>query len=69
MSLNVSTGLSVRAAMAAVLATEPLADPDYLSVADPDTLEELAAIGESGALLSAAVRIEDVRLIDNERVD
>jgi pantoate--beta-alanine ligase len=58
----------VRAAMAAVLATERLADPDYLSVADPDTLEELATIGEPGALLSAAVRIEDVRLIDNERV-
>ncbi len=54
--------------MSAVLAAEPLADPDYVSVADPDTLEELATIGEAGALLSTAVRIEGVRLIDNERV-
>ena len=51
-----------------VLAAEPLAEPDYVSVADPDTLEELATIGEPGALLSMAVRIEGVRLIDNERV-
>ena len=45
-----------------------LADPDYVSVADPESLEELATIGEAGALLSTAVRIEGVRLIDNERV-
>ena len=31
-------------------------------------LEELATIGEARALLSTAVRIEGVRLIDNERV-
>jgi pantoate--beta-alanine ligase len=59
---------AVRAEISRVLATEPLADPDYVSVADPATLEELAAIGERGALLSTAVRIEGVRLIDNERV-
>ena len=58
----------VRAAMSSVLASEPLAAPDYVSVADPDTLEELATIGDAGALLSMAVRIEGVRLIDNERV-
>ena len=54
--------------MTSVLAEEPLADPDYVSVADADTLEELATIGDAGALLSMAVRIEGVRLIDNERV-
>ena len=59
---------AVRAAMTSVLAAAPLADPDYVSVANPDTLEELATIGEAGALLSMAVRIEGVRLIDNERV-
>ena len=59
---------AVRAAMTSVLAGEPLAEPDYVSVADPDTLEELATIGDAGALLSMAVRIEGVRLIDNERV-
>ncbi len=59
---------AIRSSMAAILATEPLAEPDYVSVADPETLEELATIGDAGALLSMAVRIEGVRLIDNERV-
>jgi len=58
----------VRATMRAVLAAEPLADVDYVSVADPDTLADLAVIGD-GALLSMAVAIEGVRLIDNEVVD
>jgi pantoate--beta-alanine ligase len=61
------TGAAVRDAMLAVLATEPAASPDYVSVADPDTLAELDVV-EGRALLSLAVRIEDVRLIDNERV-
>jgi pantoate--beta-alanine ligase len=60
-------GDAVRAAMTSVLADEPLAEPNYVSVADPDTLEELATVGEAGALLSMAVWIEGVRLIDNER--
>jgi pantothenate synthetase len=38
-----------------------------VSVADPDTLAELEVV-EGRALLSLAVRIDDVRLIDNERV-
>lgn len=58
---------AVRAAMRAVLQAEPLADPDYVSVADPETLRELDTIGD-GALLSLAVRIEGVRLIDNQRL-
>jgi len=58
---------AVRAAMMDVLRTEPMADPDYVSVADPDTLEELEAVS-GRALLSLAVGIEGVRLIDNERV-
>jgi pantoate--beta-alanine ligase len=58
---------AVRAAMHAVLAGEPLADVDYVSVADPDTLAELATV-EDGALLSLAVSVEGVRLIDNARV-
>ena len=58
---------AVRAMMLSVLATEPMAAPDYVSVADPDTLEELDTVA-GGALLSLAVGIEGVRLIDNERV-
>ena len=58
---------TVRAQMRTVLAAEPLAEPDYVSVADPDTLRELERI-TGGVLLSMAVRIDGVRLIDNERV-
>jgi pantoate--beta-alanine ligase len=58
---------AVRAAMRDVLAAEPMADVDYVSVADPESLAELDAIAD-GALLSLAVTIDGVRLIDNERV-
>jgi pantoate--beta-alanine ligase len=58
---------AVRAAMLEVLRTEPAAIHDYVSVADPDTLEELEAVA-GRALLSLAVEVEGVRLIDNERV-
>lgn len=57
-------GAVLRAAMQAVLDQEPLAQTDYVSVADPETLQELARV-EDGALLSLAVRIGQVRLIDN----
>lgn len=59
------SGDALRAAMAEVLATEPLASPDYVSVADGSTLRELQHIGET-ALLSMAVRFGTTRLIDNE---
>jgi pantoate--beta-alanine ligase len=53
----------LRARMRAVLAAEPLARPDYVSVADRETLEELTAV-DRGALLSLAVRFPSARLID-----
>ena len=62
-----ASAAAVRDAMVSVLATEPAATPDYVSVADPDSLDELAVVA-GRALLSLAVRIDDVRLIDNERV-
>jgi pantoate--beta-alanine ligase len=43
---------------------EPLARLDYVSAADPATLEELADI-HSAALLSLAVFFGETRLIDN----
>ena len=58
-------GDALRAAVRAVLATEPLATPDYVSCADPATLTELATV-DGPALLSMAVRFGAVRLIDNE---
>lgn len=57
-------GERLRQQMRAVLATEPLARPDYVSIADPDTLVELDQVGER-ALASLAVRIGTTRLIDN----
>ncbi len=61
------SGAAVRDAMLTVLAAEPAARPDYVSVADPDTLAELDEVA-GRALLSLAVLIDEVRLIDNERV-
>jgi pantoate--beta-alanine ligase len=46
------------------LVAEPLAQMEYISVADPDTLQELDRI-DGNALLSLAVRIGKTRLIDN----
>lgn len=55
---------ALRAQMRAVLDTEPRATVDYVSVADPDTLEELHDVSHR-ALLSLAVTIGRARLIDN----
>jgi pantoate--beta-alanine ligase len=59
------SGHALRGDMLAVLAAEPLADPEYISVADAGSLAELDRV-ESPALLSLAVRIGTTRLIDNE---
>ena len=50
--------------MLEVLAKEPLARTDYVSVADPLTLRELERVA-TGALASLAVRFGSTRLIDN----
>ena len=54
----------VRAEMQSVLDGEPLASADYVSVADPESLDELEQ-ARKGALVSLAVRIARTRLIDN----
>jgi len=54
----------IRAEMRALIATEPLAEIDYISIAHADTLEELATIGRP-ALAALAVRFGPTRLIDN----
>jgi pantoate--beta-alanine ligase len=55
---------ALRSRMRAVLDTEPLAEVEYISVADPNTLVELSGPVER-ALLSMAVYIGKTRLIDN----
>jgi pantoate--beta-alanine ligase len=59
---------ALRTAMRDELATEPLADVDYVSVADGRTLGELETV-EGPALASLAVRFGSTRLIDNELLD
>jgi pantoate--beta-alanine ligase len=54
----------VRSRMQELIAAEPLARVDYVSVADSETLRELERI-EGPALVSLAVRIGRTRLIDN----
>lgn len=59
----------LRQIMRTVLASEPLAELEYVSVADRRTLDELEHVGQEGALLSLAVRFGDTRLIDNWTVE
>jgi len=54
----------VRRRMTALIEKEPLAQIDYVSIADAATLEELERI-DRPALASVAVRIGRARLIDN----
>ena len=56
---------ALRTAMTELLAQEPLADVEYVSVADGTTLAELDRI-DGPALASLAVRFGTTRLIDNE---
>lgn len=60
---GIRDGDQLREAMRQVIEAEPLARADYVSVADPETLEELGAI-EGRALASLAVRLGSTRLID-----
>ncbi|MDE3095333.1 MAG: pantoate--beta-alanine ligase [Chloroflexota bacterium] len=55
---------AIRAEMEALIRAEPRASVDYVSIADPDTLDELETI-DRPALASLAVRIGGTRLIDN----
>ena len=54
----------IRRQMASLIQKEPLAQIDYASIADAETLEELSLI-DRPALASLAVRIGKTRLIDN----
>jgi pantoate--beta-alanine ligase len=57
-------GEEIRAAVRAALATEPLAEVEYVSLADDASLAELERV-DGPALLSLAVRFGSTRLIDN----
>ena len=55
----------LRALVAAPLAARPLAEIEYISVADAQTLDELDGSITRAALVSLAVRFGSTRLIDN----
>ena len=57
-------GDHLRSTMSTVIAAEPLARLDYVSAADPVTLQEIHGSADH-ALLSMAVFVGPVRLIDN----
>ena len=57
-------GEQLRQIMRDLLASEPLAQPQYVSCADPDSLQELNLVTDR-ALLSLAVLVGKTRLIDN----
>ena len=61
-------GERLRAILNEVLAGEPLGQIDYVSVADPETLDELSDV-QTRALVSLAVRFGRTRLIDNLMLD
>ncbi|MDX1664246.1 MAG: pantoate--beta-alanine ligase [Candidatus Promineifilaceae bacterium] len=63
-----TSGAALRRLMKETVAAEPLARLDYVSVADPASLAELESVGQK-ALLSLAVFIGEVRLIDNVLLD
>ncbi|HEX9924777.1 MAG TPA: pantoate--beta-alanine ligase [Anaerolineae bacterium] len=54
----------LRATMRAVIEKTDMAKVDYVSVAQPESLEELVEVKDK-ALLSLAVFVDDIRLIDN----
>lgn len=57
---------AIRAAVCAVLDTEPRAETEYVSVADPLSMAELETLPEAGeALLSLTVKVGPARLLDN----
>jgi pantoate--beta-alanine ligase len=58
------SGDALRRIMSETLASEPLAQMQYVSVADYDTLEELE-VATGKTLLSMAVFLGKTRLIDN----
>ena len=56
---------SLRETMREVLEAEPLANVDYVSIADNETLEEIIGLIDHDAMASLAVQIGPARLIDN----
>ena len=61
---GISDAAPIKGEMERLIASEPLATVDYVSIADPESLTELERI-DGPAVASLAVRIGKIRLIDN----
>jgi pantothenate synthetase len=55
-------------ALEQLIASEPLAEPDYIALVSPDTLEPVTSLAESVTLVALAARFGQTRLIDNALV-
>lgn len=55
----------VEAAVRAFFSTEPLAEPEVVALRDPETLAEIAEIGEKPVLLLLFIRFGSTKLLDN----
>jgi len=55
----------LRRRVRAMIAAEPLAEIDYISLADDESLEEIAGTAPERALLSLVVKFGRTRLLDN----
>ena len=62
---NKPGGSALCTIMRMMIETEPLANIEYLSAADPLTLQEFNEVSSNQVLLSLAVRFGNTRLIDN----
>ncbi|MBN9053777.1 MAG: pantoate--beta-alanine ligase, partial [Rhizobiales bacterium] len=56
-------------AVTAFLAAEPLATPEVVALRDPDTLGEIASVGDRPVLLLLFVRFGSTKLLDNRVID
>jgi pantoate--beta-alanine ligase len=61
---GMTDAVELRKLVTGMIENEPLARLDYVSIADPVTLEELSEVRQR-ALFSLAVYFGEVRLIDN----
>ncbi|MCW3055416.1 MAG: pantothenate synthetase [Chthonomonadales bacterium] len=59
---------TLTAELAALVAAEPLAQPDYIALVDPETLQPVLNLTETPVLIALAVRFGKTRLIDNALV-
>ena len=62
---GVRSAEALRSGVRELVGAEPLAELDYVSVADSETLAEIEGEVAGAAMLSLAVRFGAVRLIDN----